>query len=167
MNFEKTEINELEFNPFRLIGKDWFLLTSGNLSEYNTMTASWGQLGFVWNAPVFTTVVRPNRKTFELIKKNEYFTVSFFDEKYRSALNFCGSHSGRDCDKAKETGLTPAEFDGCTAFEEAKLIFVCRKLYNQDMQSENFIDKSLLKFYEKDPLHKAFTGEIVSVYKKK
>ena len=71
MNFEKTEINELEFNPFRLIGKDWFLLTSGNLSEYNTMTASWGQLGFVWNAPVFTTVVRPNRKTFELIEKNE------------------------------------------------------------------------------------------------
>ncbi|MGN1481919.1 flavin reductase [Porcipelethomonas sp.] len=166
MNFEKQNIYELEFNPFKLIGKDWFLLTSGNLNEYNTMTASWGQMGVLWNAPVFTTVVRPSRKTFELMEKNEYFTVSFFDEKYRKALSFCGSHSGRDYDKAQETGLTPAEFDGNTAFEEANLILVCRKLYTQNMETDSFLDKSLLKFYESDPLHKAFTGEIVSVYKK-
>ena len=155
------------FNPYKLIGKDWFLLTSGNKSEYNTMTASWGQTGVLWNMPVFTTVVRSNRKTFELIEKNEFFTISFFSEKYRSALSFCGSHSGRDCDKAKETGLTPCEIDGTTAFEEADMVFVCRKIYTKDMEENDFTDKSLLKFYESDPFHKAFTGEIVSVYQKK
>ena len=166
MSFTKTNIYDLEFNPYKLIGKDWFLVTSGSLKEYNTMTASWGQTGILWNLPVFTTVIRSNRKTFELVEKNEYFTISFFDAKYREALNFCGSHSGRDYDKAKETGLTLCDLDGNAAFEEAYMVFVCRRLYNQEMNEDSFFDKSQLKFYEKDPYHKSFTGEIVSVYKK-
>lgn len=166
MNFEKTDIYNIEFNPFKLIGKDWFLVTSGSMEEYNTMTASWGQNGVLWNMPVFTTVIRSNRKTFEFIEKNEFFTVSFFKEQYREALNFCGSHSGRDYDKAKETGLTLCELEGTAAFEEAYMVFICRKLYTQEMTEDSFLDKNLLKFYEKDPYHKGFTGEIVSVYKK-
>lgn len=165
MAFVKKDIFSESFNPFTLIGKEWFLLTSGDTADYNTMTASWGQLGFLWNKPVFTTVVRTSRKTFELMEKNDLFTISFFDEKYRSALNFCGSHSGRDCDKAKETGLVPVKLEGSTAFEQAKMVFVCRKVYEKDMCEEDFTDKSLLKFYEKDPFHKNFTGEIIACYK--
>ncbi|MGN0621862.1 MAG: flavin reductase [Porcipelethomonas sp.] len=164
MSFVKKDIYSEDMNPFKLIGKDWFLLTSGDEGGYNTMTASWGQMGVLLNKPVFTTVVRPNRKTFEFMEKNEYFTASFFSEKYRSALNFCGSHSGRDCDKAKETGLTPLFIDGTAAFEEADMIFVCRKLYTDDLREGGFTDKASLSFYEKDPYHKAFTGEITAVY---
>lgn len=100
------------------------------------------------------------------MEKNEYFTASFFDEKYRSALSYCGSHSGRDVDKAKETGLTPIEIEGVAAFEEAEMVLVCRKLYTSEMQEDDFLDKGLLKFYESDPFHKAFIGEIISAYKK-
>lgn len=167
MEFIKTDIYSENFNPFKRIGKDWFLLTSGDVNDYNTMTASWGQMGVLWGKPVFTTVVRTSRKTFELIDKNEFFTISFLDEDYRNALNFCGSHSGRDCDKAQETGLVPVEFDGVTAFEQANTVLVCRKLYTKDMNEDDFLDKSLLKFYESDPFHKTFIGEIVSLYKKK
>ena len=166
MSFKKTDIYSLEFNPYKYISKDWFLVTSGNMAEYNTMTASWGQTGFIWRMPIFTTVIRTNRKTFELAEKNEYFTVSFLGEQYRDALNFCGSHSGRDCDKAKETGITPEEFDGSVAFAEADMIFVCRKVYTQEMTEDSFTDKNLLEFYKNDPYHKSFTGEIVSVYVK-
>ncbi len=164
MSFEKKDIYGLDLNPFELIGKKWFLLTSGYEEGYNTMTASWGQMGILWGKPVFTTVVRPNRKTFEFMEKNEFFTVSFFSEEYRGALNFCGSHSGRDCDKAKETGLTPLFIDGTAAFEEAEMIFVCRKLYTDPLKEEGFIDKSSLSFYKDDPYHKAFTGAIEAVY---
>ena len=57
MGFVKTDIYDLQFNPYKLIGKDWFLLTSGNKSEYNTMTASWGQTGVClclqqWYVPI-------------------------------------------------------------------------------------------------------------------
>ena len=51
--------------------------------------------------------------------------------------------------------------------KEADMVFVCRKIYTKDMEENDFTDKSLLKFYESDPFHKAFTGEIVCVYQKK
>ena len=39
-----TEITpaDISGNPFRLIGKDWMLITAGNKDKANTMTASWG-----------------------------------------------------------------------------------------------------------------------------
>ncbi len=163
MSFKETDINSLQFNPFTKIGKQWFLVTAGNGKAYNTMTASWGFMGFMWNKPVITTVIRTNRHTFSFIESNDYFTISFYPEECRKALSFCGSHSGRDCDKALETGLTPVHEADYTYFEQAETVFVCRKLYEQKMDTDLFTDKSLMKFYEKDPEHKAFVGEIVKV----
>ena len=108
---EVTEkLDAIDFNPYKKIGKEWFLVTAGDESGWNTMTASWGFAGVMWGKNTFTTVIRPQRYTKEFIDKAEYFTISFFKEEYKKALSFCGSHSGRDCDKAKETGLTPECF---------------------------------------------------------
>ena len=169
MSLVKTSIENLKVNPFELIGRDWFLITSGtSASEYNTMTASWGSMGIMWGKPVFTCGIRHNRYTFEFSEKNDLITFSFFDsDKYRPMLSFCGSKSGRDFDKAKETGITPAEIDGAVSFEEAKLVLVCRKLYAQDLEKDKFTDNSLLKFYENDPVHRMYTSEIVAVYENK
>ena len=103
MAFVKTEVEKLTLNPFTKIGKEWFLLTSGTPDCYNTMTASWGQMGVLWGKNVLTAYVRTSRKTFELVEQNNLFTVSFLPQADRPILQFCGSHSGRDCDKAKET----------------------------------------------------------------
>ena len=101
--FKEIKPEELEFNPFRLIGKDWMLITAGTEEKFNTMTASWGSVGILWNKPAVTIYVRPTRYTYEFVEKYDEFTISFFSEEYRSALNFCGSKSGRDYDKALET----------------------------------------------------------------
>lgn len=166
MAFRKTEISELSFNPFAKIGKEWTLLTGGNAEKFNTMTASWGQLGVLWNKNVFTCYIRPNRYTYEFVDNGEFFTASFFGEEYRKALSFCGSHSGRDCDKIKETGLTPVEIDGCMTFAEADMVFVCRKLYTYDQSAENFTTDDGIpeKFYSTDPYHRAYIAEITAVY---
>ncbi|MCK7537156.1 MAG: hypothetical protein MZV63_42420 [Marinilabiliales bacterium] len=37
-------------------------------------------------------------------KTREGFTLTFFDEGYRDALNLCGTKSGRDCDKVAGDG---------------------------------------------------------------
>ena len=169
MSLVKTSIENLKVNPFELIGRDWFLITSGtSASEYNTMTASWGSMCIMWGKPVFTCGIRHNRYTFEFSEKNDLITFSFFDsDKYRPMLNFCGSKSGLDFDKAKETGITPVEIDGAVSFEEARLVLVCRKLYAQDLEKDKFTDNSLLKFYENDPVHRMYTSEIVAVYENK
>ncbi|MBQ8569797.1 MAG: flavin reductase [Oscillospiraceae bacterium] len=167
MNMKEIGINELSFNPFEKIGKQWFLITAGNEEKgYNTMTASWGFMGVMWGRNCVQAVVRPCRHTYNYLNDNEYFTVSFFGEEYRSALAFCGKNSGRDCDKAKETGLTPVFTDDTTTFEQAELVLVCRKIYTQNMDMSALSDEMNAQFNGTDPIHTEFIGEIVKVYTK-
>ncbi|MBR4628507.1 MAG: flavin reductase [Ruminococcus sp.] len=168
MSFRKTELSKLSFDPFAKIGKEWMLVSAGKPGSFNTMTASWGQVGVLWSRNVLTCYIRPNRYTFGFIEKEELFTASFFSEKYRSALSFCGSHSGRDCDKMKETGLTPVEIGGSTGFEEADIVLVCRKLYSYDLEEKGFLtdDGIAEQNYSSAPYHRAYIAEIVGVYVK-
>ena len=129
MFFKKMELSDLQCNPFDMIGKSWYLLTSGTPEDYNTMTASWGAMGEIWGAPSFHCVVRTNRYTLQYLDRNELFSACFFDPGYKPALQFCGTHSGRDCDKAKQTGLRPVLLDGTTAFAQARRVLICRKRY--------------------------------------
>lgn len=160
-NFKEINPAQITENPFTLIGKDWMLVTAGNKEKLNTMTASWGSVGIMWNKPVAFTFVRPQRYTYEFIEKSEYYTLSFYDDEYRKMLNFCGTKSGRDVDKVKETGITPVFNEEAPYFEQAKLVFVCRKLYNQFLNEESLYDKSLKSNYENNDYHKMYVGEIV------
>ena len=167
MNFTKIDPESISENVIKLINRDWALITAGTEGDYNTMTASWGGMGELWNEPVAFIFVRPQRHTFGFTEKNDKFTLTFFDEKYRKALAFCGSHSGRDYDKAKETGLTPAYGDGYTYFEEAKLYLVCEKLYAQDLKEECFVVPEVSgKNYPTKDFHRMYVGKIVECYVK-
>lgn len=167
MAFIEKNAGELTINPFTTISKDWFLLTAGTDEAFNTMTCSWGAMGEIWNNPSVTAYVRTSRHTFGFMEDGERFTISVFPEEYRKALAFCGSHSGRDCDKVGETGLTPVTLDGAVAFAEAKLVFVCEKVYSQMMDESCFAAPEYAeKFYGSDTMHKMYIGKIVKVYEK-
>lgn len=153
-------------SAFEMIGKDWMLLTAGDKEKYNTMTASWGGVGVLWNKNVVFAFVRPQRFTYDFMKDNEYFSCSFFSEDYRSALAFCGKYSGRDVDKAKECNLTPDFSESAPYFEEADTVIVCKKLYIQQMNEDSIIDESIKANYSGDDYHHVFVGEIVKVLKK-
>lgn len=160
------EINPLDIteNAFRLIGKDWMLVTAGNSTKLNTMTASWGGVGVLWNKNVAFSFIRPQRYTLEFIDQNEYYTLSFLQDGYRDTLTFCGRNSGRDVDKIKGKKLTPVFDENAPYFEQAKLVLVCKKLYKQAMTPDSFIDKALIeKNYPDNDFHYAFVGEIVKV----
>ncbi|MDE5992847.1 MAG: flavin reductase family protein, partial [Oscillospiraceae bacterium] len=64
---------------------------------------------------------------------------------------------------AKEAGITPEFIDGTTAFKEAKLVFVCRKIYAQDLDV-SLIAEDVRPANGSDPIHKQFMGEIIKVY---
>lgn len=160
-------LTDENINPFKMIGKDWMLVTAGDEKGWNTMTASWGFMGVMWGKNVATAVIRPQRYTKEFIDNSEYFTLSFFDESQKPALSYCGAKSGRDVDKAKETGLNPISVDGTTSFEQAKLIIVCKIMYAQEMNEESFVDKSAdEKWYKDKDYHVQYIGEITAVYVK-
>ena len=150
-------------NVFKLIDKDWMLVTAGTMESFNMLTASWGGLGILWEKEIAMCVIRPVRHTFEFMERHGVFTLTFFEEKYRPSLKLCGKKSGRDIDKAKEAGLTPVEGrNGGIYFAEARLAFECRKLYWHDFDPAHFIDPKLNKFYPRKDYHRMYVGEIVS-----
>jgi flavin reductase (DIM6/NTAB) family NADH-FMN oxidoreductase RutF len=126
------------------------------------MTASWGGFGVVWGKNICWIVIRPHRHTYGFVEKAGYFSLSFFNEKYRDALNFCGSNSGKNVDKVKGTGLTPVETgSGNVYFSEARLVIECRKLYFTDIDPSHFIDPAIESNYPAKDYHRMFIGEIV------
>ncbi len=154
-------------NPFAMIGDQWMLITAGTGEACNTMTASWGGLGVLWNAPVATCYVRPQRYTKEFLDREEYFTLTFFGEAYRKALVLCGSKSGRDVDKVKECGFTVKTAEcGAPYFEEAELVIVCRKRFAQDFDPANIPGDVKEKQYPNTDYHIMYIGEIVEVLSK-
>ncbi|MCX7773582.1 MAG: flavin reductase [Clostridia bacterium] len=163
-HFEWMKSNDLTDNVFSLIGHDWMLVTSGTPEHYNTMTASWGGMGVLWNKNVCFVFVRPTRYTYEFMEKNDTFSLSFFTPEWKKALNVCGTKSGRDIDKAKETGLVAfAGQNKTTGFEQARLVIECKKLYFQDLNPENFLDKSIdAAMYALKDYHRMYVGEILT-----
>lgn len=162
--FKEVKIEELNFNPFSKIGKEWMLITAGDENKYNTMTASWGGVGVFWGKNVVTAYIRPQRYTKEFVDDKTTFTIAFFNEEYRRALSICGSVSGRDKDKIKEAGLTPYFIDETVAFEEANMILECKKLYHGELPAENFDDREADgKFYPNKDYHVMYIAEILKV----
>lgn len=168
MPFQEINVREFSMKPFEMIGEEWMLVTAGDQEKYNTMTASWGGIGVMWGKNVAVTVIRPQRYTKEFVESHDTFTLSFYPRDYKKALSICGSKSGRDIDKAKETGLTPVFDQAAPYFEQASVVLVCKKLYTQPMDPAGFVDKSLDgQWYPDKDYHKMFVGEVVKVLVKK
>lgn len=169
LKYDKIKATEIPDNAIKLISKDWMLVTSGAANNFNTMTASWGSLGEMWNMPISMMAVRSSRYTHEFLEKSDTYTLSFFTNDYKKALTICGTKSGRDTDKIKESGLSPILTpSGSISFGEARLIIECRKIYAAPFDKNAFVDQSIYdKWYMKESMHTMFLGEIVNVWVKK
>lgn len=160
---QPTEIKE---NPISLFDETWALVTAGVPGKLNTMTISWGSLGELWNKPVVTVYVSSSRYTHEFMERNGRFTVAFFPERYRQALNYLGTHSGRDSDKIAASGLTLEFLDsGQPSFAEARMVIEARKIYGAPFSTEGMGDVPA-QFYASRNLgvHSVYVGEIEHVW---
>ncbi len=163
-SFHEIKLDTFEENVFKLIGKDCFLLTAGTRQHYNTMTGGWGGFGVLWGKKIALCVVRPHRYTYEFMEKADVFSLSFLDETNYSILEYCGSHTGREVDKAAACGLTPIETsDGIISFTQARLVIECKKIYYQDINPEHFLDAAIEKCYPKKDYHRMYIGEVLRI----
>jgi flavin reductase (DIM6/NTAB) family NADH-FMN oxidoreductase RutF len=163
--FRRIEPQAVKENPFKLVAADWMLITAGPPQAYNTMTGGWGGFGVLWSKNVCWCVIRPQRYTYQFMEKADTFTLSFFDDSYKPALELCGTKSGRDIDKAAAAGLTPipGQLAGTTCFAEARMVIECRKIYFQDVDPAHFLDPSIDGNYPQRDYHRMYFGEIASV----
>lgn len=153
----------LELDILTKFNDQWALLTAGDESSFNTMTISWGGMGTLWNKPVVTTYVRKSRYTHDFMEDNDYFTVSFYPEEYKSVLGVLGSKSGRDMDKMKDSGLTAEMLDKGVTFKEAEMTLVCKKLHKQLLDPDAMPQEAKDAFYGDGDWHDMYIGEIVEI----
>lgn len=148
---------------FQTIGNEWALLAAGDEARFNAMTISWGSLGFIWQRPIVTVLVRPPRFTHQFTETFETFSVSFY-KGHRRALSIMGNQSGRDGDKVAAAGLTPQFIDGVPTFKQAYLTVIARKLYRGELTAPGFLDPSIdADFYPEKDYHTFYHAEILKV----
>lgn len=165
---KQIEVNKITDNFVELIGKEWMLVSAGDKDKLNTMTASWGGVGFLWGKPVVFVFIRPKRFTREFVEARKSFTLSFLGNENREAYKICGSKSGRDTDKVKEAGLHPAFTpSGNPYFEEARMVLDCKVLFKSQMDEAEFLDPALLdRWYnaESGGMHYIYVAEIEQAF---
>jgi flavin reductase (DIM6/NTAB) family NADH-FMN oxidoreductase RutF len=160
--FSTVKPEELDKSIFRIISKDWMLISAEKNGKVNTMTASWGGAGFLWNKNVAFIFVRKSRYTKEFIDSSDTFSLSVLDHgMYAKTLSYLGTVSGRDEDKIAKSGLTVAHDGDTPYFEEAGTVFICKKLCRQPVEPENFIASDIdSSFYADKDYHDMYIGEI-------
>ena len=164
--YKQITPDKIPGNIYKMLSENWMLVCAGNQNHFNMMTASWGGLGHLYNKPVAFCFINPTRHTYQLLEDNDTYTLCFFTEAYREALNYCGSHSGKNEDKVKGSGLTPILTpSGSTAYSEAWMIIECKKLVAQSFSPE-IIYQPETKSKWGEARHKMFIGEIIHVWVK-
>lgn len=160
--------NRITDNFIELIGHEWMLVTSGTPGHFNTMTASWGGVGYLWNRPVATIFVRPERYTFEFIEQTRRFSLSFLGEAHKAVHTVTGSKSGRDTDKIAETGLHPVFTEtGGIFYEETRLGLECSVLYADGIEADRFLDPALARQWygpQQGGAHKMYIAGITQAW---
>ncbi len=161
--FQPFPIGSIELNPFKTIGQQWGAVTAEKDGKYNAMTVSWGGMGVFWNKNVATIYVRDSRYTKEFLDASDKFSITFFDDKYRSSLKYLGAVSGRDEDKLAGARLHINEDMKVPFIDEGNFVIICKKLFSVPIPEEEIPEKYLDEFYKDGNYHTMYVGEIVDI----
>lgn len=161
---KEISYKDLNENAFEMIGKDWLLLTAKKNNKVNTMTASWGGVGILWNKRVAYIFIRPQRYTKKFVDSSDKLSISVLPNEYRKELQYLGTVSGRDEDKITKANLTVKNYEDVPYFEEGRLTFICKKLYSQELEEKDFIDKNIIDTcYPQRDYHTMYVVEIEKI----
>ena len=167
--FKKFNVRE----DFTENGFQWFhdaeLLAAGDKEKSNAMTIGWGGIGTLWGRTALTVYVAEKRYTKEFMDKAEYFTVMTFDVKDSKVLNYMGTKSGRDGDKAQALGLhTAYTANGTPYYTEATMVIECKIMYAAPFDPQYFKSDVPKNMYANFPagIHSMYIGEVVNAWKK-
>lgn len=161
---------DFDQNIFNLVSKDFTVITAGEIPAHNSMIASWGGYGILFNKPASWCFLRANRYTLEKMREGEKYTLCYFPEAYKQDIMPFGTVSGRDSNKMEQTSLTAVSTpDGLPAWKEAKVIFECTlssvtTVSKSDFYTEegqNFVQEG---FDDAKDWHKFVFGEITHLW---
>jgi len=146
----KEKVNVDIKSAYRLLHPMHTVLVScvGKAGKPNIITLAWAMPTSI-NPPLVAISISPRRHSHALIVKAQEFVINIPTMEILDETGFCGSASGRDHDKFKETGLTslPAEKVKAPPLKECVASLEC-KLHSQFPTGD----------------HTIFVGEIVGAH---
>ncbi len=121
------------------------LVTSGDMKNSNILTVAW--TGILNTNPAIVYIsVRPERYSYNLIKKNKEFAINLTNEKLAYATDWCGVRSGAKFDKFKEMKLTKekAEFIKAPLIKESPVSIECKVIEERNLGSHTMFVAEVL-----------------------
>lgn len=114
-------------------------------SSSNLITVAWTGT-ICTNPPMLSISIRPERHSYELIRRDMQFTVNLTTAAMAQATDWCGVRSGRDYDKWTKTGLTPVPGvnNRCFYVKESPLVIECRVKQEIDLGSHHMFIADVL-----------------------
>lgn len=168
MSNNEISVKDLKIDPFQAF-RNWAMITAKVANKHNSMIIGWGCLGVLWRKDVACVFVRENRYTYEFIEQSDYFTISFYDEKYKKDLTIYGTKSGKNVDKDALTNFHPISIDEAITYEEAHTTIVCKKIYQSKLEPSDYLNDVAEEFYKLNDdgtRHHIYIGEIIKIVKK-
>lgn len=129
------------------------MVTCADGESSNIITIAW--TGIINSDPPMTYVsVRKERYSHRLIKESGEFVINLTTEELAKATDFCGVRSGRNIDKAAETGLSfvPAEIVGCPMISESPVNIECRVTEIRELGSHDMFMAEIVKVHADEKL---------------
>ena len=108
VNNKTMKYNKQQWKPGTLIYPlPAMLISCGETEEeYNMLTVAW--VGTICTNPAMCYIsVRPERHSYDIIKRTKSFVINLTNEDMARATDWCGVRSGKDYNKFKEMRLTP------------------------------------------------------------
>ncbi len=122
--------------------------------KVNLITIGWKSLGFLWNMPIATIAVRPDRYSHQLLERGvQAFTINLGGDVVENNLDYCGTYSGQSVDKVKARNITlkPCKHIPVPFIDGAKYVYGCEIVHKTDSGN---ITK-----------HTLYYGKIIEVHK--
>ncbi|MCD6170595.1 MAG: flavin reductase family protein [Candidatus Latescibacteria bacterium] len=164
---QKLEVGYTEYmkETLNALNSGLLLVSADKEGRPNVMTIGWGCIGVIWGRPMFVVMVRPSRFTYGLIEQSGEFTVNLPPRELAETVAFCGSVSGRDCDKFRERGLTPVAGRSVKSpiIEECLVHYECRVVHRNDVLPKELFTDIVSEFYPGGDFHRVYFGQITSV----
>ena len=121
------------------------MVSCGNMEKSNIITVAW--TGIINTNPAMVYIsIRPERYSYELIKKQKEFVINLTTKDLVKATDWCGCRSGNKYDKFKEMNLhkEKAKFVDCPMIKESPVSIECKVKEIKELGSHHMFISEVL-----------------------
>jgi flavin reductase (DIM6/NTAB) family NADH-FMN oxidoreductase RutF len=130
------------------------MVSCGDIHDVsNILTIAWAGT-ICTNPPMLSISVRPERFSYELIKKEQAFVVNLTTERLAQAVDFCGVRSGRQINKWDACHLTPqpAQTVPCPLIAQSPVNIECQVTQTLELGSHHMFIANVTAVHVDDTL---------------